>query len=80
MRYVLAVAKSHPVTIVGGAVRPASFPLVRHPGGGQGRDHLADVRVHLPVRAQRIIDQLQQCGYTITDRKTGQPTARLPKR
>ena len=23
---------------------------------------LADVHVHLPVRAQRIIDQLRQCG------------------
>jgi hypothetical protein len=41
---------------------------------------LADVHVHLPVRAQRIIDQLHQCGYTVTDRKTSQPVARLPKR
>jgi hypothetical protein len=41
---------------------------------------LADTHVHLPVRAQRIIDQLRQCGYAVTDRKTGQPVARLPKR
>ena len=50
---------------------------VRFEDSGQ---RLADVHVHLPVRAQRIIDQLHQCGYRITDRKTGQPTARLPKR
>jgi hypothetical protein len=41
---------------------------------------LADVHVHLPVRAQRIIDQLRQRGYTVTDRKTGQPVVRLPRR
>ena len=41
---------------------------------------LADAHVHLPVRAQRIIDELRQCGYAVTDRKTGQPVARLPKR
>jgi hypothetical protein len=41
---------------------------------------LADVRVHLPVRAQRIIDELRQCGYAVTDRKTGQPVVRLRKR
>ncbi|HUL27702.1 MAG TPA: hypothetical protein VLW44_18240 [Streptosporangiaceae bacterium] len=40
---------------------------------------LADVHVHMPVRAQRIIDELRQCGYTVTDRKTGQPVARLPR-
>ncbi len=50
---------------------------VRFEDSGQ---RLADVHVHLPVRAQRITDQLRQCGYTVTDRKTGQPVARLPKR
>jgi hypothetical protein len=41
---------------------------------------LADARVHLPVGAQRIIDELRHRGYTVTDRKSGQPVARLPKR
>jgi hypothetical protein len=50
---------------------------VRFEDSGQ---RLADVHVHLPVRAQRIIDELRQCGYTVTDRRTGQPAIRLPKR
>jgi hypothetical protein len=50
---------------------------VRFEDSGQ---RLADVHVHLPVRAQRIIDELRQCGYAITDRKTGHPVVRLPKR
>jgi hypothetical protein len=41
---------------------------------------LADAHIHLPFRAQRIIDELRQCGYAVTDRKTGQPVVRLPKR
>jgi hypothetical protein len=41
---------------------------------------LADTHIHLPVRAQRIIDELRQCGYPLTDRKTGQPLIRLAKR
>jgi hypothetical protein len=41
---------------------------------------LADVHVHLPLRAQRVADELRRCGYAVTDRKTGQPLARLPKR
>jgi len=41
---------------------------------------LADAHIHLPVRAQRIIDELRQSGYAVTDRKTGQPVVRLPKR
>ena len=41
---------------------------------------LADVHVHMPFRAQRIIDELRQRGYAVTDRKTGQPVVRLPKR
>jgi hypothetical protein len=41
---------------------------------------LADVHVHLPVRAQRIIDELRLRGYAVADRKTGQPVIRLPKR
>jgi hypothetical protein len=50
---------------------------VRFEDSGQ---RLADVHVHLPVRAQRIIDELRHCGYPVTDRKTGQPVVRLPKR
>jgi hypothetical protein len=50
---------------------------VRFDDSGQ---RLADVHIHLPVRAQRIIDELRQCGYAVTDRKTGQPVVRLPKR
>lgn len=41
---------------------------------------LADVHVHLPARAQRIINELRQCGYAVADRKTRQPLIRLPKR
>lgn len=50
---------------------------VRFDDSGQ---RLADTHVHLPVRAQRIIDELLQCGYPLTDRKTGQPLIRLTKR
>ncbi len=50
---------------------------VRFDDSGQ---RLADAHIHLPVRAQRIIDELHQCGYAVTDRKTGQPIVRLPKR
>jgi hypothetical protein len=46
---------------------------VRFEDSGQ---RLADVHVHLPVRAQRIIDELRQYGYAITDRKTGHPVVR----
>jgi hypothetical protein len=49
---------------------------VRFEDSGQ---RLADVHVHLPVRAQRVIDELRQCGYPVTDRKTGQPVARWPR-
>ena len=41
---------------------------------------LADVHVHLPARAQRIMNELRQCGYAVADRKNGQPVIRLPKR
>jgi hypothetical protein len=41
---------------------------------------MADVHVHLPVRAQRIIDELRRHGYPVADRKTGQPVVQLPKR
>jgi hypothetical protein len=50
---------------------------VRFEDSGQ---RLADVHVHLPVRAQRIVDELNRCGFPVTDRKTGQPVVRLPKR
>jgi hypothetical protein len=50
---------------------------VRFEGSAQP---LADVHVHLLVRAQRILDVLHHYGYTVTDRKTGQPVARWPKR
>jgi hypothetical protein len=44
-------------------------------------DHnLADVHVHLPVRAQRPIEELRRRGYPVADRKTGEPLVRLPKR
>lgn len=44
-------------------------------------DHrLADVHVHLPVRAQRIIDELRRREYPVADPKTGEPLVRLPKR
>jgi hypothetical protein len=55
----------------------ASVWCVRFDDSGQ---RLADAHIHLPVRAQRIIDELRQCGYPVTNRKTGQPLARLPKR
>jgi hypothetical protein len=50
---------------------------VRFEGSAQP---LAGVHVHLPVRAQRILDALRHYGYTVTDRKTGQLVARWPKR
>lgn len=50
---------------------------VRFEDSGQ---RLADVHVHLPVRAQRIIDELRRHGYAVADRKTGQPVVQLPKR
>jgi len=50
---------------------------VRFEDSGQ---RLADVHVHLPVRAQRIIDELRRRGYPVADRKTGQPVVQLPKR
>jgi hypothetical protein len=50
---------------------------VRFEDSGQG---LADVHVHLPVRAQRIVDELRHCGYAVTDQKTGQPVVWLPRR
>jgi len=50
---------------------------VRFEDSGQ---RLAGVHVHMPVRAQRIIDELRQYGYPVTNRKTGQPVVRLPDR
>ena len=50
---------------------------VRFEDSGQ---RLADVHIHLPVRAQRVIDELRQCGYAVTDRNTRQPVVRLPNR
>lgn len=50
--------------------RTVTGTCLRFEDSGQ---HLADVRIYVPVRAQRIIDQLRRCGYPVTDRKTGQP-------
>jgi hypothetical protein len=57
------------ITVVSVA-RTVTGTRLRFEDSGQ---HLADVHIHLPVRAQRIIDQLRQCGYPVIDRKTGQP-------
>jgi hypothetical protein len=41
---------------------------------------LADTHVHLPFRRRRIVDELRQCGYAVTDRKTAPPGIRFPHR
>ena len=65
------------ITIVSVARIVPGIWCVRFDDSGQ---RLADAHIHLPVRAQRIIKELRECGYTVTDRKTGQPVVRLPKR
>jgi hypothetical protein len=65
------------ITIVSVARIVPGVWCVRFDDSGQ---HLADAHIHLPIRAQRIINQLGQCGYAVTGRKTGQPVVRLPKR
>jgi hypothetical protein len=65
------------ITIVSVARIVPGIWCVRFNDSGQ---RLGDTHIHLPVRAQRIIDELRQCGYAVTDRKTGQPVIRLPKR
>jgi hypothetical protein len=65
------------ITVVSVARPVAGVWCVRFEDSGQC---LADVHVHLPVRAQRIIDELRRCGYAVADRKTGEPVVRLPKR
>jgi hypothetical protein len=55
----------------------SSVWCVRFEDSGQ---RLADVHVHLPLHAQRIIDKLSQCGYTLIDRETSQRVVRLAKR
>jgi hypothetical protein len=65
------------ITIVSVARIVPGVWCVRFDDSGQ---RLADAHIHLPVRAQRIIKELRQCGYTVIDRKTGQPVVRLPKR
>ena len=64
------------ITVVSVA-RTVTGTCVRFEDSGQ---RLADMHVHIPVRPQRIIDQLRRCGYPVTDRKTGQPVIQLPKR
>jgi hypothetical protein len=75
--FVTRSAGKDAITIVSVARIVPGVWCVRFEDSGQ---RLADAHVHLPVRAQRIIDELRQCGYTVTDRKTGQPVVRLPKR
>jgi hypothetical protein len=58
------------ITVVSVARTWAGIWCVRFEDSGQ---RLADVHVLLPVRAQRIIDELRRCGYAIADRKTGEP-------
>jgi hypothetical protein len=65
------------ITMVSVATTVTGARCVRFEDSGQ---RLADVHIHLPVRAQRIIGQLRRCGYPVTDRKTGQPVIQLPKR
>jgi hypothetical protein len=63
------------ITVVSVTRTVTGIWCVRFEDSGQ---RLADAHVHLPMRAQHIIDQLHQSGYTVTDRKTSQPIAHLP--
>ena len=65
------------ITIISVARIVPGVWCIRFDDSGQ---RLADAHIHMPVRAQRIIKELRQCGYTVTDQKTGQPVIRLPKR
>lgn len=65
------------ITIISVARIVPGVWCIRFDDSGQ---RLAGAHIHMPVRAQRIIKELRQCGYTVTDRKTGQPVVRLPKR
>lgn len=65
------------ITVVSVTRTVAGVCCVRFEDCGQC---LADVHVHLPVRAQRIINELRRCGYVVVDRKTGEPVAGVPKR
>ena len=40
---------------------------------------LTNVHVHLPVRPDRVIQELHHSGYVVTDRKSGAILARLPR-
>ncbi len=75
--FITRSADKDAITIVSVARIVPGVWCVRFDDSGQ---RLADAHIHLPVRAQRIIKELCECGYTVTDRKTGQPVVRLPKR
>ena len=40
---------------------------------------LANVHVHLPVRPDRVIEELRRSGYVVTDRNSGATLERLPR-
>jgi hypothetical protein len=63
------------ITFVSVARHVGPIWCVRFHDTGQ---RLADVHVHMPLRAQRIIDELRRHEYTVTD-NSGQPLIRLPK-
>lgn len=75
--FITRSAAKDTITVVSVARAVTGVCCVRFEDSGQ---FLADVHVHLPVRAQRIIDELRRCGYAVADRKTGEPVARVPKR
>jgi len=75
--FVTRSADKDAITLVSVARTVTGIWCVRFDDSSQ---RLADAHIHLPVRAQRIIDELRQSGYAVTDRKTGQPVVRLPKR
>ena len=75
--FVTRSAGKNTITVVSAARTVPGIWCLRFDDSGQ---RLADAHVHLPFRAQRIIDELHQHGYAVTNRKTGQPLARLPRR
>lgn len=75
--FITRSAAKDTITVVSVARTVTGVCCVRFEDSGQC---LADVHAHLPVRAQRIIDELRRCGYVVADRRTGEPVARVPKR
>jgi hypothetical protein len=75
--FVTRSAAKDTVSLVSVARTVTGIWCVRFEDSGQ---RLADVHVHLPVRAQRIIDELRRHGYAVADRKKGEPVVQLPKR